>query len=87
MLRRLALHFPRRSPEPLQEQVVEVPSHAVDRQDAQVVDMEVPIRMGQADLGGIDLVQPVDLADLRGYVVVQSLERVGHVGVLIDLPV
>ena len=49
--------------------------------------MEVPVRVGKPDLGGIDLVQPVDLADFRGDVIVQALQGVAHVGVLIDLPV
>ena len=55
--------------------------------DPQVMDVKVPLRMGQPDRRWIDLVEPVDLADLRGDIVVQTLQGISHVRVLIDLPV
>ena len=46
-----------------------------------------PSHVRLLDLGGVDLVEPVDLAHLRGDVVVEPLERVVHVAVFVDLPV
>jgi len=49
--------------------------------------MEIPLAMGLPDLRGIDLVEPVNLADLGRYIVVQSLERIIHITVFMHLPV
>ena len=87
VLRGLALDLSRGALEPLHQQILDVPAHAVDGEDAQVVDVKVALGVRRADLGRVDLVQPVDLAHLGGDVVVQSLEGVAHVGVLFDLPV
>jgi len=87
MSRRLALHLAGYTLESFQEQIVKVPAHAVNRQQTQVVNMEIPLAVGLPDLRGIDLVKPVNLADLGRYIVVQSLERIIHVTVLVHLPV
>ncbi len=69
------------------EQVLEVPSHAVDTEQAEVVHMEVAVGVCVAHLGAVDFVEPVCLADFAGDVVIEALERVGHVAVFLDFPV
>lgn len=43
--------------------------------------------MGLAHLGRVNLVEPVNRADLAGDIVVQALERVGHVAVFAHAPI
>ena len=87
MLGRPALHLSRNALESFDQEVVKIPSHAIDGQKAQVVDVEVAFRMGLPDGRRVDLIEPVDLADLRGDIVVQALERIVHIAVFMDLPV
>jgi hypothetical protein len=51
------------------------------------VDVEISLRVGLSDFRRVDLVEPVDFADLGRDVVVQSLERIIHVTVFMYLPV
>ena len=84
---RRALHLALDPLEPLAQEVQQVPAHAVDGKQVQVVDVEVPLGVGVADLGRVDAVQPVLGGDLGGDVVVQPLQRIAHVAVFADLPV
>ena len=49
---------------PLPQQIFQIPSHAVNRKQAQVVDVNVAVPVGLPDLGRIDAVQPV----FRGHI-------------------
>ena len=69
------------------EEVLEIPADAVDAEEAEVVDVHGAAHVRLADFGRINLVEPVDLADLARDVVVQALERVAHVAVFLDAPV
>ena len=69
------------------EEVLEVPADAVDAEEAEVVDVHGAAHVRFADLGGVNLVEPVDLADLARDMVVEALERVAHVAVFLDAPV
>lgn len=51
------------------------------------MDMEVAGHVRFFDLFGVDLIEPVGLADLRGDVVVETLEGKGHIAILFHLPV
>ena len=51
------------------------------------MDMEITILMGLAYLRGVYLIQPIALANLAGDIIIQALERVGHIGVFLNLPV
>jgi hypothetical protein len=73
--------------EALTEQVLEVPADAVDREQAQIVDVHVAVLVGVADLGGIDLVQPVLGGHIGGDVVVEPLQGVAHIAVFFYFPV
>ena len=84
---RLAFHLSGNTAESFHQQIEKVPSDAVDRKKAQVMDVEIPFRMRPSDFGGIDFVQPVDLADLGGDVVVQSLQGVIHIAVFVNFPI
>ncbi len=64
MLGRLAFHFSVGSPEALEKEVIEVPSHAVHGNDVEIVDVKIPVHMCIPHLRRVDLVEPVDLAYL-----------------------
>jgi hypothetical protein len=51
------------------------------------MNVEISLYVGLPDLRGIDLAEPIDLAHLRGNIVVQSLEGKCHITVLVDSPV
>ncbi len=74
MFRRPAFHFSRDPPEAFPEKIEEVPADAVDGKDAQVMDVKIPFHLGLPDFRGIDFIEPVNLAHLRGDVIVQPLE-------------
>jgi hypothetical protein len=56
---RCAFHFALDAFETVAQQIGEIPAHAVDRQQAEVMDVQVALGMGPPDLRRIDLVQPV----------------------------
>jgi len=58
VLCRAAFHLAGDAPEALDEEIVKVPPDAVDRKEAQVVDVEVAVAVRLLDLGGVDLVEP-----------------------------
>ncbi len=84
---RPAFHLPPHTPESLCQQVMQIPSHAIHREDIKVMNMEISLYVGLPDLRGIDLAEPIDLAHLRGNIVIQSLEGKRHIAVLVYAPV
>jgi len=60
-------------PETGTQQVMEIPPHAVHGKQAEVMEMECAGCMGLANLGSVNLAEPVSLADLTRDIVVQSL--------------
>ncbi len=87
MLRRSALDLSPDALETLHNKIVEVPPHAIYRQHAQIVHVEISPGMGLPDLRGINVVEPVLFGDLRRYIMIETLQRIGHIAVLIDLPI
>ena len=87
VLGRCALHLALDPLESVFQQVLQVPSHAVDREQAQIVDVQVAILVGIADIRRIDPVEPVLGRDIRGDVVVEPLQGIAHVAVLFDFPI
>ena len=85
--RRRARHFARDTAEAAHKKVHEVPPDAVYGQRLQVVHVEVSSLMRPAHLFGINGLQPVALADVGSDVIVESLQREGHIAVFLDLPV
>ena len=51
------------------------------------MDMDIPAFMGMPDFRRVNAVQPVFGGDFRGNIVVQSLQRIGHVTVFLDFPI
>jgi len=66
---------------------VQVPATTIDRQHAQIVQVEVSLHVSLLQVRRIDPVQPVASGDRRSDAEVESLERVIHVAVLVDTPI
>ena len=49
--------------------------------------MKITIVMGILYFNWINPVKPVNFTDLRRYIMIQPLERIGHIAVLIDPPI
>ncbi len=87
MLGRGALDLAVGAAETFEEQVLEIPATAVNRQHAEIMDVEISLAMSIGDVVRVDLVQPVVAGDVGRDVVVQTLQGVAHVGVLVDPPI
>ena len=51
------------------------------------MDVDFSVFMGLPDFRGINTVEPVFGGDFGGNIVVQSLQRIGHVTVFLDFPI
>jgi hypothetical protein len=51
--------------ETLPEKVLQIPSNTIDRQQAEIVDMNVAVFMSISNLRGINAVEPVFSGDIR----------------------
>ncbi len=87
VFRGIALRLAGNALKAVHQQVLEVPAHAVDAQQTQVMQMDRARIVGGTDLIRVDLVEPVGLADLAGDEVVEPLEGVRHVRILVHAPV
>ena len=73
--------------EALGDQRAERPASAVAGEHVEVVDVDVALAVRRADLGRIDVREPVVRDDLAGDVEDETAERVALVGVGVDAPV
>ena len=73
--------------EALLDEALERPSGAVAGEHVEVVDVVVAVAVGLADLGGVDLLEPVVRDDLARGVEDEAAEGVPLVGVGVDAPV
>lgn len=80
---RLALH----AAEADQQQVAQIPPHAIDTQEAQIVDVQGAGAVGIGNLLRVEFAEPVLRGNARGDVLVEPLERIGGVGTLLHAPV
>ncbi len=87
MLRRPRLDPTGNAVEALVEQRTQRPAGAVAGQHVEVVDVQVRLAMRGADLGTVNLVQPVVGGDLAGHVENQPAQRIALVGVGAHAPV
>ena len=67
---RTAFYLSRCAFKPFHQQVIKVPADAINRKDVEVMYMKFAIYMGLPDLRRVDFIQPINLAYLRGYIVV-----------------
>ena len=74
VLGRQALDLAGGAAEAFPQEVLEIPADAIDRQETQVMDMEIPFGVRLLDLGGIDFIEPVNLAHLGRDIIVQALQ-------------
>jgi hypothetical protein len=87
MLGRMALHLASNPCESYKQQILQIPTHAVRSEGADIMNMELAVQMGLSNLFWIDAVEPVIAHDLLGDVDIEALERIGHVAVFFDPPV
>ena len=59
------LHLAGHPFESLEQKILKIPSHAVDREEGEIVDMNISGIVGIPDHGGIDAVEPVFGGDIR----------------------
>ena len=70
--RRLALDLTGDTFEPLEEQIIQIPTNAINGKEAQIMDVKFTCEVGPANLRRIYLVEPVGLAHLRRDVISPS---------------
>ncbi len=87
MTRRAAGRLSRHSAKPGPQQILQVPSHAINRQKPEIVQVQAAAQVRFPHFRRINLVKPINLADVAGDVVVQALQRIGHIAVFLDLPI
>ena len=84
---RCAFHLSFDALETLPEQILQIPAHAIDRKQAEIVYMNIAVCMGAANFPGINGVEPVFGCDIRRNVVVQPLQRIAHIAVFFNFPI
>ncbi|OQC51321.1 MAG: hypothetical protein BWX55_01855 [Deltaproteobacteria bacterium ADurb.Bin022] len=87
VIRRFALHFSGHALKSLQQQIIKIPPHAINGQQTQIVNVKIAFRMRFVNFRRVNFIEPVNLADFRRNIIIQSLQGVIHVAVFIDLPV
>jgi hypothetical protein len=81
------LHFSFYAFKSFQKKIFQIPPHTVDSKEAEIMDVEIAARMSVSDFRGIYTVQPVFCGDIRGNVIVESLEGIAHITVFLDFPI
>ncbi len=84
---RTAFGFSGNATESRTQQILQVPPHAVNRKLPQIVQMQITVQMRLAHFWRVNLVEPVDFAYVAGDVIIQALQREGHVAVFLHAPV
>ncbi|MPM85041.1 hypothetical protein SDC9_132118 [bioreactor metagenome] len=87
MLRRPRLHLARHAVQPLVRQRAQRPAGAVAAEHVEVVDVDVAIAVRLADLGCVDVREPVVRRHLACHVQDQPAQRVALVGVGVHTPI
>jgi hypothetical protein len=69
------------------EKILQVPSHTVDGEKAEIVNVQISLFVGISNFGGVYAVEPVFRGDFRRYEVVQSLKGIAHIAVFFYFPI
>src|SRR3989338_1200391 len=87
MFGRRGFHLSTNPFKPFQQQVLEVPPDTVNADKPQVMDMKISAAMSFLDFARVNFPKPITFTDLRGNIVVKSLQRKSHIAVFIAPPV
>ena len=87
MFCRFGFHFPRSALKTLEQQILQVPSDAIGADNPKVMDMKITVKMRALNIFGVNLIEPVNFADLGGNVIIETLQGKTHVAVFFYLPI
>ncbi len=75
------------TPKAALQQILQIPTAAIHREHAQVVQVKITLCMRLLDFGRVNVAQPVPRGDRGCQVEIQPLQRVIHVAVFADAPI